>query len=63
MRWSNMGGYTGVTNSWKRWQENFGEQIEYDEEDPEVRKNFEAECRKNGVECKMPPVVYRGRRG
>lgn len=30
--------------------------IDYPEEDPEVRKIFEAECRKNGMTSAMPPV-------
>src|SRR5918993_3483241 len=60
LRWSNAGGYIGVTSNWQRWQENFGEQIEYEDEDPSIRKMFEEECAKNGVELKMPPVIYRG---
>ena len=33
-------------------------QIEYPDEDPEVRKRFEAELAKRGVESRMPPEVY-----
>jgi hypothetical protein len=63
LRWSNAGGYIGVTSNWRKWQDNFGEQIEYQDEDPEIREMFEEECAKNGVAVKMAPVVYRGRRG
>ena len=58
IRWTSSGDYIGVTDH-KRYSENYGEQIEYEEEDPEIRKEFEAECRKIGVEVKMPPVTYR----
>lgn len=37
-----------------------GNQIEYEFEDPRVRKLFEEELAKNGVECKMPPVNRAG---
>ena len=60
LRWANMGEYIGTTN-WKRYSEDFGEQIAYEDEDPEIRKTFEDECRANGVEVKMPPVTYRER--
>lgn len=60
LRWANMGEYIGTTN-WRRYSEDFGEQIEYEDEDPEIRKTFEDECRANGVEVRMPPVTYRGR--
>ena len=53
LRWTSQGEYMGVTD-WKRFSENFGEQIEYEDEDPEIRREFEEECRKNGVEVKMP---------
>ena len=43
-------------------ESNYGDLIEYEDEDPAVRKEFEGDCRKNGVEVKMPPVVYRNRR-
>ena len=33
-----------------------GNQIEYEDEDPSIRKLFEEELAKNGVECKMPAV-------
>ncbi|MFC1943321.1 cupin domain-containing protein [Chloroflexota bacterium] len=36
-----------------------GRPIEYEDEDPEIRRIFEEECRKNGAESTMPPVVYR----
>ncbi|MFC2073040.1 cupin domain-containing protein [Chloroflexota bacterium] len=36
-----------------------GTMIKYEDEDPEVRRMFEEELRKNGVECTMEPVVYR----
>jgi len=60
LRWSVTGDYLGIID-WKRYSENYGEQIEYADEDPEIRKEFGAECRKNGVEVRMPPVTYRGR--
>ena len=36
-----------------------GLMIEYEDEDPEIRRMFEEELRKNNVECTMAPVVYR----
>jgi len=33
-----------------------GNQIEYEDEDPIIRQMFEEELRKNGVECRMPPI-------
>jgi quercetin dioxygenase-like cupin family protein len=36
-----------------------GNQIDYEDEDPLVRKMFEDELRKSGVESRMPPVKYR----
>jgi len=33
--------------------------IEYEDEDPEIRKRWEEALRPEGVEPKMPPVVYR----
>jgi len=33
--------------------------IDYDDEDPEVRRNFIEANRRQGVECTMPPVTYR----
>jgi quercetin dioxygenase-like cupin family protein len=36
-----------------------GNQIDYEDEDPLVRKIFEEELRKSGVESQMPPVRYR----
>jgi len=38
-----------------------GSQIEYEDEDPEIRRLFEAELAKVGVQCAMPPVVRRGK--
>jgi hypothetical protein len=36
-----------------------GRQIEYEDEDPRIREVFEAEMRKAGAECRMPPVPVR----
>ncbi len=36
-----------------------GALIEYEDEDPEIRRMFEEEIQKNGVEFAMKPVVYR----
>ena len=36
-----------------------GTLIEFEDEDPEIRKRYEEALRKEGVECTMPPVVYR----
>jgi hypothetical protein len=36
-----------------------GRLIEYEDEDPEVRRYFIEANAKEGVECTMPPVVYR----
>ena len=36
-----------------------GALIDYEDEDPEIRRRFEEALSKEGVECKMPPVVYR----
>ncbi len=36
-----------------------GWQIEYEEEDPIIRKLFEEECAKSGAEVNMPPVGTR----
>ncbi len=33
--------------------------IDYEDEDPEIRRRFEEDLRKEGVEIAMPPVVYR----
>lgn len=35
-----------------------GTLIDYEDEDPEVRRRFEATLRSEGVACSMPPVVY-----
>lgn len=40
-------------------REKRGRLIEYEDEDPEIRRTFQDELRKNGVEFKMKPVVYR----
>lgn len=39
-----------------------GNQIDYEDEDPLVRKMFEEELKKSGVESRMPPVKYRDSR-
>lgn len=57
LRWGSLE-YPGVTN-WRKYQENFGEQIEYEDEDPSIRETFVRECAANGVEVRMDPVVYR----
>ena len=36
-----------------------GALIEYEDEDPEIRRRFEEALKRQGVECTMPPVVYR----
>ncbi len=36
-----------------------GTLIDYEDEDPEVRRYFIEANRKEGVECDMPPVQYR----
>ncbi len=36
-----------------------GHQIEYEDEAPEIRRLFEEELRKNGVECQMPKIDRR----
>jgi quercetin dioxygenase-like cupin family protein len=36
-----------------------GDQIEYEDEDPEIRRLFDAECRRSGAEVRMPPVAAR----
>jgi len=33
--------------------------IEYEDEDPEIRRRYEETLRRGGIECQMPPVVYR----
>lgn len=38
-----------------------GNQIEYEDEDPIIRKMFEEELAKNGVECRMDEVVKSGK--
>ncbi len=58
MRWG--GEYIGVNRGIQR---NYGDLIEYEDEDPRIRREFEEECRMNGVEMRMPPVVYSNQRG
>jgi quercetin dioxygenase-like cupin family protein len=36
-----------------------GTLIEYEDEDPRIRQDFEAAIRPKGIECAMPPVEYR----
>jgi hypothetical protein len=36
-----------------------GTLIDYEDEDPEIRRRFQEALKKEGVECQMPPVVYR----
>jgi hypothetical protein len=36
-----------------------GTLIEYEDEDREVRRRFEADLGKKGIRCTMPPVAYR----
>jgi hypothetical protein len=36
-----------------------GQLIDYEDEDPEVRRQWEMRCRAQGVEPAMPPVTYR----
>ena len=45
-----------------KYQENFGEQIEYEDEDPSIRETFIRECVANGVEVRMDAVAYRPRK-
>jgi len=35
-----------------------GTMIEYEDEDPEIRRQYEAALKRTGVPCKMPPVRY-----
>jgi hypothetical protein len=34
--------------------------IDYEDEDPEIRRRFEAELKRAGVPCEMPQVSYAG---
>jgi hypothetical protein len=36
-----------------------GSQIEYEHEDPAIRRMFEEALAKNGVACRMPPIETR----
>ena len=36
-----------------------GALIEYDDEDPEFRQEFFEQCKKNGINCHMPPIYIR----
>lgn len=36
-----------------------GDQIEYEDEDPEIRATYERELARRGVQIQMPPVTYR----
>ena len=36
-----------------------GTLIEYEDEDPEIRREFVERCKQNGVDCHMPPITYR----
>jgi hypothetical protein len=35
-----------------------GTLIEYEDEDPQIRQDFEASLRANGIASEMPPVRY-----
>ena len=39
---------------------NGGTMIDYEDEDPEIRRRFEAELKRAGVPCEMPQVSYAG---
>ncbi|HWO43218.1 MAG TPA: ethanolamine ammonia lyase-activating protein, partial [Candidatus Eisenbacteria bacterium] len=39
-----------------------GDMIEYEDEDPSVRRMYEEELRKSGMTLEMPPVNYKKRR-
>ncbi len=45
--------YLGITKDVKEG----GDQIEYEDEDPQIRRMFEAELAKAGIACRMPPPV------
>jgi hypothetical protein len=47
--------YLGITKDVKEG----GDQIEYEDEDPPIRRTFEAELAKTGIACQMPPPVHR----
>ena len=49
-------------NGWKGFRDldQGGTLIEFDNEDPQIRKDFEATLRAKGLESKMPPVTFRG---
>jgi len=47
---------------WESWESTRlgGDQIEYEDEDPEVRRLYEEELRKEGLQIKMPPISQGG---
>jgi quercetin dioxygenase-like cupin family protein len=45
----------GVTTSLREG----GTVIDYEDEDPQIRREFEEALKRNGVPCGMPPVAYR----
>ncbi len=44
---------------WRKYEKSNGEQIEYEDEDPEIRATFETELAKIGVPVKLPRVEHR----
>ena len=36
-----------------------GTLLEFEDEDPEIRRRYIEELKKEGIECTMPPVEYR----
>ena len=62
-------GYSGAGITQNRWSgegEHFigkgPNQIEYEDEDPEIRKTFEYELAKNGLASRMPREIYENRK-
>ncbi|MDP2662855.1 MAG: hypothetical protein Q8R28_19235 [Dehalococcoidia bacterium] len=49
-----LGGNLGITGATENVKTG-GNQIEYEDEDPEIRRIFESELAKRGVESKMAP--------
>jgi hypothetical protein len=37
-----------------------GTLLEYEDEDPQIRRDYEAALKKTGVAMEMPPLAYRG---